>query len=286
MPDAALKNALLERDRISAEINRIQQRSEELRARASVVDSWVRAWYEFAGTTEHAVESADALSEQDEYIQDSVDAKPESVDSGSERARATGNPKKETVAAEALKIIMEAGEPVARGDLYERLKTRNIIVEGKDPEQVLSTMLWRTRETVPIVRLRTGGYWLAQKPHEASGYDPSSPVTSNEHRSPAHEETDTQGEVAENDQIDLIQSAIILASDKYLNELSISERQKLLQYYEHEKNLNTQTVSTLRSYYREIVGRDYVAGNGFQDIFVSKLKDSLHKLRFLIEHDA
>lgn len=173
MSDDALKNALLERDRIAAEINRIQQRSEELRARAAVIDSWVQEWHRFAGTPTDGASEPSSEAEQDKNIQPSENIHAEGMDGLQERSRATGNPKKEFVAAESLKIITEAGEPVTRGDLYERLKARNIVVEGKDPEQVLSTMLWRTRDSVPIVRLKTGGYWLANKPHEASGYDPN-----------------------------------------------------------------------------------------------------------------
>lgn len=173
MSDTALKNALQERDRIAAEINRIQQRSEELRARASVIDAWVREWHQFAGVVAEAEQEPSPVSEQGKNIQTQENIHSGSVDGSQERSRATGNPKKEIVAAESLRIIEEAGEPVTRGDLYERLRGRNIVVEGKDPEQVLSTMLWRTRDSVPIVRLKTGGYWLADKPHEASGYDPT-----------------------------------------------------------------------------------------------------------------
>lgn len=47
---------------------------------------------------------------------------------------------------------------------------RGLVINGKDPQMVLSTMLWRKRDQV--ARVNGGGYWLAEVPNEAAGYDP------------------------------------------------------------------------------------------------------------------
>jgi hypothetical protein len=83
------------------------------------------------------------------------------------------NSKKEEVADAAYEIIRERGEPVSRSDLYKELIARGLRIEGSDPEMVLSTMLWRMKDRV--VRLKSGGYWLADEKNEAAGYDPAVP---------------------------------------------------------------------------------------------------------------
>jgi hypothetical protein len=45
-----------------------------------------------------------------------------------------------------------------------------VISSETDPEMVLSTMLWRMRDR--IARLKTGGYWLAEKAYPEAAYDP------------------------------------------------------------------------------------------------------------------
>ncbi|MCJ2077651.1 hypothetical protein MKK68_18685 [Methylobacterium sp. E-016] len=172
MSDTALRNAMLERDRLAAEINQIQQRVHDLKSRHREVDDWISAWHSFAGTQSGDGEPIASVQEQEQNIQD-LD-RSNSPEETKESARATGNPKKEFVAAESLRIISEAGKPLTRSELFAALKERSIIINGRDPEQVLSTMLWRAqRDGAKIVRLKSGGYWLADHPHFESAYNPA-----------------------------------------------------------------------------------------------------------------
>jgi hypothetical protein len=162
--DTALANASQKRDLLAAEINSLAQRMDELKRELAKIDAWISQWHEFADVgTLAATEAPDSASMFG------------SVSGGSERKkrRAVGNPKKEEVAEAARSIIQERGEPVSRADLFKALVARGIVISSEtDPEMVLSTMLWRTRNL--IVRLKTGGYWLQERPWPLAGYIPSS----------------------------------------------------------------------------------------------------------------
>ena len=62
---------------------------------------------------------------------------------------------------------------MSRSDLFKSLADRGIVLHGKNPEVVLSTMLWRMKSE--IVRLQPYGYWVADKPFEKAGYHPDEP---------------------------------------------------------------------------------------------------------------
>lgn len=176
MSDLALKNANAKRDQLASEINQLNQRVHDLRAELKTVDEWIAGWHRFAGTSQSGEEFSSPSAEHSQNI--SAVLVGETGDKpSSERTRTTGNPKKEVVAATARRIIEEAGQPVSRSDLFKELALRGLHIEGKDPEQVLSTMMWRTRESVPVVRLPSGGYWLSEQPHPASGYTPDAAQT-------------------------------------------------------------------------------------------------------------
>lgn len=161
MTDKALKNAERKRDSLAAGINSLVQRMEELKRDLAKIDAWIAQWHELAGTLA-ATEKTDLASMFG----------PDSDDDGEpKKRRATGNPKKEDVAEAARKIIKERGQPVSRSDLFKALADMGIVISSKtDHEMVLSTMLWRMRDQ--IARLKTGGYWLAEKAYPEAGYDP------------------------------------------------------------------------------------------------------------------
>jgi hypothetical protein len=172
MSDVALKNAVTQRDRLASEINQLNQRLHDLRIEITSVDEWIAGWHRFAGTHSSNSQISPEIFEHSKNTEaqsagDSVDSAP------NDRTRTTGNPKKELVAATVRRIIEETGQPVSRSDLYKELAARGIHIGGKDPEQVLSTMLWRTRGAIPVTRLKSGGYWLTEVPHIDSGYEPS-----------------------------------------------------------------------------------------------------------------
>ena len=80
------------------------------------------------------------------------------------------NPERGKVAAAAVVLIEAAGRPLSRQELYDQLTAIGFDIRGKDPQMVLSTMLWR--ESEQIVRLPNHGYWPKEKPYDVAGYNP------------------------------------------------------------------------------------------------------------------
>ncbi len=154
MTDQAISNAEKRRDELAKFINEAQQQMDGWRKELARVEGWIKDWHQFAGTPEPDTTHADAVA--------------------AIVSQRVPNTKKEVVAKYARKIIEERGEPVSRSDLYQALtKLHGFHIKGSDPEMVLSTMLWRTRDAFNIVRLaKGGGYWLKERPWEPSGYDP------------------------------------------------------------------------------------------------------------------
>lgn len=159
MSDAAIQNAMKRFNEIGNEIGSLGRRISELKAEQERIGKFIEAWHEFSGIP-HQVDNKDTAAQRDAI---SVIRKEASK-------RAKGNPKKEMVAEAVREIIGERREPISRSDLYKALNERGIILQGADPEMVLSTMLWRTRNRV--TRLPGGGYWLTEEPWAPAGYEP------------------------------------------------------------------------------------------------------------------
>ena len=81
------------------------------------------------------------------------------------------NPPKEKVAEMAIDILREAGRPLFRALLYEQMLKRGLVLHGKNPVVVLSTMLWRMSEVVPFIKGE--GYWPKDDPLPGSMFDPA-----------------------------------------------------------------------------------------------------------------
>jgi hypothetical protein len=63
---------------------------------------------------------------------------------------------------------------MARDDLFEAVRAQGLLIRGKDPMMVFSTMLWR----MPNRFVRLGakiGYWLTQEPCALFNYVPPPP---------------------------------------------------------------------------------------------------------------
>ncbi len=155
MTDKALDNAKALKLRGNQEIERLEREMRIWRDRIAMADQFIDQWNAFASG--EAVNPMESASSQEN--------KPEPSRA---RKKAIRNSKKEDVAAAALEIIRERGEPVSRSDLYAALIERGFIIEGTDPEMVLSTMLWRMMKL--IVRLKSGGYWERGKIAPEHGY--------------------------------------------------------------------------------------------------------------------
>jgi hypothetical protein len=153
MTDAALDNALARRataldnlEKITKEINDLLERHTKAREELERIDYFIHQWHEMAG-----IQLPETLEQK----------KSDAPVEGGKRIRPK-NPPREIVAATCVEYIRIAGRPLMRAELLERLHADGVIIRGKDPAMVLSTMLWRSKDV--IRRLRGGGYWPADDP--------------------------------------------------------------------------------------------------------------------------
>lgn len=73
-----------------------------------------------------------------------------------------------------LAAILDAGKPLTRGQLLQRLDARKARVGGKyDRSKNMGTILWRLRDD--FVNLQGRGYWPRGLPFPEAGYDPADP---------------------------------------------------------------------------------------------------------------
>lgn len=140
MTDAAIKNATERRDALAAEINQLQDTLDERRKELAHVIQFIKDWSDFAGVP-------------------TPEAEPK-----------VENPPREIVGTHAARIIELRDRPISRTELFQTLKAIDIEIRGKDPEMVLSTMMWRMQDT--FVRIPGHGYWLRNRPCPAVGYKP------------------------------------------------------------------------------------------------------------------
>jgi hypothetical protein len=153
--DKALENAKALKMQANQEIARLEAEIRTWRVNLDRAEQFIDQWNAFAsGEAVNPVEGVSAQENKQE---------PSPV-----KKKATRNSKKEDVAAAALEIIRERGEPVSRSDLYTALIERGFTIEGTDPEMVLSTMLWRMKDKV--MRFKNGGYWDPKADWEPAGY--------------------------------------------------------------------------------------------------------------------
>lgn len=161
MDDVALRNAMSRRERLAAEINKLQSQIDDLKRQREKAEAFIAEWHEFA----------------EKPLPDWFDEiKPASADADEtgapKKQRTTGNSRKEDVADATRKFLQDAQKPIERADLLAMLQTAGLKIEGASPDTVLSTMLWRTRDTYGIVHLRGFGYWLKERPWGPAAYDP------------------------------------------------------------------------------------------------------------------
>ncbi|MER8551581.1 hypothetical protein NKH69_09975 [Mesorhizobium sp. M0976] len=155
MSDKALDNAKALKIKALSEIERLEDEARVWRDRIAMADQFIDQWNAFASG--EAVNPVGSVSvEQNKQAPSTA------------KRNVIRNSKKEDVAAAALEVIRDRGEPVSRTDLFKALIDRGLTIEGSDPEMVLSTMLWRMREK--IVRFKNGGYWDARSDWEPAGY--------------------------------------------------------------------------------------------------------------------
>ncbi|MCW3838454.1 hypothetical protein ACFQ1E_20050 [Sphingomonas canadensis] len=151
--DKALETAQARLSNTVAEIGALNEQISALEAKRSALckdldrlNSFIATWYEMAGVQQPGI--------------------VEHVDNGpapSGKRQRPKNPDRRDVASAAVGYIRERGEPMSRREIFERLAADGITIQGKDPEMVLSTMLWREKGI--IRRLPGGGYWPRDDHH-------------------------------------------------------------------------------------------------------------------------
>lgn len=159
MADRALENAEAKKKQLVD--RRLQLHSEiaALDEQIGKIEAFIRDWHAFA---ENAFELAtDETGDSATATIDSHESTPK---------RTTGNSRKEDVAETACMIIREQKKPVSRDELLNAVTERGMVIEGKDRAGVFTTMMWRMRDK--IVKLDSGGYWLADVEYPAEGYVP------------------------------------------------------------------------------------------------------------------
>lgn len=160
MSDPALQYAQIAREALATEINALNQKLEQARARLAEVDAFIRAWHDFAKKGErtdniHPVEIASS---------------PDSEPRPPARKRPK-NPPRDLVGDRVEEILRGWGQPANRKEIYNELRNVGVHIQGSDPEMVLSTMLWRMRDR--FIRLKGFGYWIASEPFAPASYDPA-----------------------------------------------------------------------------------------------------------------
>lgn len=163
MSDAALEAAKARMSELEREISSQRNSIKDAHARLARLENehanvaaWVDMWHQLAGTQQNPVAA-----------ERNMIGLP--VENAVKRNRPK-NPDRDVVANVALEIIREYGQPLSRHELFKKLTERGIVIDGKDPEMVLSTMLWRSKDK--IVRLPPFGYWPKELAFEEAKYWP------------------------------------------------------------------------------------------------------------------
>jgi len=144
MPDSVLENAERARDELAAKINSHQAQIDDWRRDMARIEQFIEYYHMFSvvnvGDGRLAIRRVEEES----------------------RRRTTGNSSKEEVSKTARWIIGNATDPIPRPALLAALRKQGLVIEGAEPETVLSTMLWRTRNDYGVVHLKGKGYRLRE----------------------------------------------------------------------------------------------------------------------------
>jgi hypothetical protein len=168
MTDDALRNAENQRDQLLIEIDRMKSEVDVLVQRLAVANAFIKQWHDFAGDKPVEVVNNPGTVSRPDLV---VGAAANSLAESTPRKK---NSRKEEVAAAARKVIEEAGMPVMRAELFKILTSLGFVIDGTEPEMVLSTMLWRAGEAAGVTRLKNGGgYWLTEEDWAPARYFPS-----------------------------------------------------------------------------------------------------------------
>ncbi|MBP2548333.1 uncharacterized protein with von Willebrand factor type A (vWA) domain [Neorhizobium galegae] len=155
MSDQALLNA--ENRKKQLQNRRLSLNAEILQLDREIgeIDTFIKTWHLFA----------DAVSTPTK----DVEAETKTEQSSTHKNQNRKNSTKEEVAAAAREAIRRAQRPMTRQELYDTLVGDGLIIEGKEPLAVLTTMLWRMKDE--IRKLPEGRYDIAGGDESASLHD-------------------------------------------------------------------------------------------------------------------
>ncbi len=153
MASQAQENAEKARGRIMARLKELDAEADTLRGQLESVNAFLATLKEYEG-----------LNPEDELPRAPIQQR-------SAPRKRPNNPPREEVAAAVLEILADSDKPIPRSELFEEVQKKGFDIQGKDPEVVFSTMLWRERDR--IVRIGKYGYWPADKPYAPAGYVPN-----------------------------------------------------------------------------------------------------------------
>ncbi|MGN6424000.1 MAG: hypothetical protein ACTHLA_11885 [Asticcacaulis sp.] len=147
MSDDAIINALAKRAELEVRIAKAEEVIKRSKAQILEVNRFIKQWEKYSSRSVDDFLSSKTLSNK--------------VDSTTRTSQDNAkNPKKEEIAEAVVEILEKTGKAMSRSDLFKALQERGIVLYGANPEMLLSTMLWRTKEAFGINRLKGGGYAL------------------------------------------------------------------------------------------------------------------------------
>lgn len=164
MSDNAIRTALSKRAEVEDRIRKLERRIKREKEQIIEINKFIQQWEKFSGRAVSSVVEPNALNEKGDFA----------ATVGNSQVRMVPvNPRKEEVAEIAKQVLISAGKPLSRNELFKLLTAKGLTIHGSNPEMVLSTMLWRTRDTSNIVRLKSGGYCLKENasPEDADDSD-------------------------------------------------------------------------------------------------------------------
>lgn len=145
--------AMAERDRLQARVNSTLQQIDDWKREIAQITTFIDLYDRF---------SAMEVEDHDRQV------RPGRV----MLRKTTGNSDKEDVALHTRVLIEGFGRPIPRPELLELLRGHGLTIDGANAETVLSTMLWRTKDSHRIVHIRNHGYWLMDQPYIEGHYFP------------------------------------------------------------------------------------------------------------------
>ena len=169
MAEDAIKSAESLRNQLVSDLTSAKARVRELEQLVTVATSFVAQLRDFErGVVVQSANSGGTSGVGAGLVPGAAGA------SLAESAPKVKNSRKEEVASGARVLIEEAGRPLSRSEIFASLTRLGYIIDGSEPEMVLSTMLWRAGEAAGVTRLkRGGGYWLLEQDWPDAKYFPS-----------------------------------------------------------------------------------------------------------------